>query len=120
MRKKMREYLCHADKGLFDLKQSPGGMVDIEFIAQYLVLAYAFESDACLCQWSDNLRIFEACKNQKLLTNKQQQSLVKAYCAIRDATHRLTLNKQKRIVDEVKFEQERQAVIEVWKQFLSE
>ena len=41
MRNKMRAHLNRAEQGLFDLKQSPGGMVDIEFIAQYLVLANA-------------------------------------------------------------------------------
>tara|TARA_R110001583_G_scaffold7720_9_gene37927 strand:- start:12913 stop:15750 length:2838 start_codon:yes stop_codon:yes gene_type:complete len=119
MRQKMRTHLNRAKKGTFDLKQSPGGMVDIEFIAQYLVLANAAESDLALCKWSDNLRIFETCKAQSLLTEQQTLSLVNAYCVIRDAAHRLTLNKQVRIIDDNKFIQERQAVIKVWEQFLS-
>jgi glutamate-ammonia-ligase adenylyltransferase len=118
MRKKMRTHLNRAEKGTFDLKQSPGGMVDIEFIAQYLVLANAAESELVLCKWSDNLRIFETCKALNLLTKQQEQSLVDAYCVIRDATHRLTLNQHPRIVDETKFENERAAVIQIWKQFL--
>jgi [glutamine synthetase] adenylyltransferase / [glutamine synthetase]-adenylyl-L-tyrosine phosphorylase len=118
MRKKMRDHLNRAEPGFFDLKQSTGGMVDIEFIAQYLVLAYASESDKSLCKWSDNLRIFETCKDLQLLTEKQEKLLNKAYYVIRDATHRLTLNKQTRIVDEKNYEADRQAVIKVWEQFL--
>jgi glutamate-ammonia-ligase adenylyltransferase len=118
MRKKMRDHLNRAEQGLFDLKQSQGGMVDIEFIAQYLVLAYAAETDLSLCKWSDNLRIFETCKNLQLLTDQQEKSLTKAYCAIRDEGHRLTLNKKIRIVNGKNFEQERQAVIKIWNQFL--
>ncbi|HZP91516.1 MAG TPA: bifunctional [glutamate--ammonia ligase]-adenylyl-L-tyrosine phosphorylase/[glutamate--ammonia-ligase] adenylyltransferase [Burkholderiales bacterium] len=40
MRRKMRD--AHPNpSGLFDLKHDPGGIVDIEFVVQYLVLAYA-------------------------------------------------------------------------------
>ena len=103
MRKKMRDHLNRAEEGFFDLKQSAGGMVDIEFIAQYLVLANASQTDNSLCKWSDNLRIFETCKALQLLTEEQEKALTEAYCAIRDAAHRLTLNKQTRIVDEKRF-----------------
>ncbi|MCP4323161.1 MAG: bifunctional [glutamate--ammonia ligase]-adenylyl-L-tyrosine phosphorylase/[glutamate--ammonia-ligase] adenylyltransferase [Alteromonadales bacterium] len=120
MRKKMRDHLNRAETGQFDLKQSAGGMVDIEFIAQYLVLAHAAEADRSLCKWSDNLRIFEECKEQQLLTEEQERSLTNAYCVIRDAAHRLTLNKQTRIVDEQRFRQEQQAVIKIWEQFFAQ
>jgi glutamate-ammonia-ligase adenylyltransferase len=40
MRKKMRD--GHPNKsGLFDVKHDPGGIVDVEFAVQYLVLGYA-------------------------------------------------------------------------------
>lgn len=45
---KMREKMRHAKKfsvDLFDLKQSKGGIIDVEFIVQYLVLAYAAKHD---------------------------------------------------------------------------
>jgi len=119
MRQKMREHLNRAEAGQFDLKQSPGGMVDIEFIAQYLVLANAATVEKSLYQWPDNLRIFENCQRLHLLTERQGNTLITAYCAIRDAAHRLTLNKEKRIVDENEFVQTRQAVIEIWKQFFT-
>lgn len=120
MRNKMRDHLNRAEPGLFDLKQSPGGMVDIEFIAQYLVLANAADADKLLCKWSDNLRIFETCKSLNLLTENQEKSLTEAYCTIRDTSHRLTLNKETRIVNEADFDVSRQAVIEIWDQFLAE
>ncbi|GLS90667.1 glutamate-ammonia-ligase adenylyltransferase [Psychromonas marina] len=118
MRKKMRDHLLHTQEGQFDLKQSEGGMVDIEFIAQFLVLANAAKVEQSLCKWSDNLRIFETCKDLQLLTDKQAVALTEAYCAIRDMGHRLTLNKETRILDETDFEQARHAVIEIWQQFL--
>lgn len=120
MRNKMRNHLSQARSGQFDLKQSQGGMVDIEFIAQYLVLANAATSDKTLCRWSDNLRIFEVCKTLNLLTELQQTSLTEAYCTIRDAGHRLTLSQEIPIVDETGFESARQAVVEIWALLLEE
>ena len=44
MRQKMRAgHTVPAD--VFDLKQSPGGIIDVEFIVQYLVLAYAHQHE---------------------------------------------------------------------------
>lgn len=40
MREKMRQ-AQHLNAALFDLKHSPGGIIDVEFIVQYLVLANA-------------------------------------------------------------------------------
>jgi glutamate-ammonia-ligase adenylyltransferase len=43
MRKKMRDNLASRDDAVFDLKQDFGGLVDVEFIVQYLILAHACE-----------------------------------------------------------------------------
>ncbi|WP_019613575.1 bifunctional [glutamate--ammonia ligase]-adenylyl-L-tyrosine phosphorylase/[glutamate--ammonia-ligase] adenylyltransferase [Psychromonas ossibalaenae] len=119
MRAKMRRHLNRADENQFDLKQSPGGMVDIEFIAQYLVLANAYHFPQELCKWSDNLRIFETCKELGLLSEAQEKLLTEAYCHIRDAAHRLSLNKQTRIVDGKLFKQERRDIVHIWDKFFA-
>jgi len=118
MRSKMRKHLNRAQEGQFDLKQSPGGMVDIEFIAQYLVLINACQSPQKLCNWSDNLRIFATCRDLALLTQAEATSLTDAYCHLRDAAHRLTLNKQSRIVSDQLFVDEREAVLKIWHKLL--
>ncbi|MEH6453438.1 MAG: bifunctional [glutamate--ammonia ligase]-adenylyl-L-tyrosine phosphorylase/[glutamate--ammonia-ligase] adenylyltransferase, partial [Psychromonas sp.] len=118
MRDKMRQHLNRASKDEFDLKQSPGGMVDIEFIAQYLVLANTYQVGPELCKWSDNLRIFESCKNLGLLTAEEEQGLTDAYCKMRDAAHRLSLNKQPRIISAELFNDEKQFVKKIWHNFL--
>jgi glutamate-ammonia-ligase adenylyltransferase len=43
MREKMRANLSSRDPELFDLKHDAGGIVDVEFIVQYLVLGYAHD-----------------------------------------------------------------------------
>ena len=99
MREKMRKHLNKAQKNEFDLKQSEGGMVDIEFIAQYLVLANAHNVGHALCKWSDNLRIFESCQQAGLISKEEEKVLVDTYCEIRDSAHRLTLNMQARLLE---------------------
>ncbi|MCW8995144.1 MAG: bifunctional [glutamate--ammonia ligase]-adenylyl-L-tyrosine phosphorylase/[glutamate--ammonia-ligase] adenylyltransferase [Psychromonas sp.] len=119
MRAKMRKHLNRAGDGQFDLKQSPGGMVDIEFIAQYLVLVNAHYAAQALCRWSDNLRIFASCKDLGFLSASEEKSLTDAYCHIRDAAHRLTLNKQSRIVSDQLFVEERKAVQLLWQKLFA-
>lgn len=93
MRQKMRDHLLKVDKGWFDLKQSPGGIADIEFIAQYLVLAHAHEySDLSI--WSDNVRIFAVLAELELLPMMSAQHLTQSYCWLRDENHRLTLQQK--------------------------
>src|SRR5690606_23070528 len=55
MRVRMRAELGRAGPGEFDLKQDAGGIADIEFLVQYLVLAHAAEHPA-LVDCPDNIR----------------------------------------------------------------
>ena len=41
MRQKMFDAHGAVSPGVFDIKQDPGGIIDVEFIVQYLILAYA-------------------------------------------------------------------------------
>jgi glutamate-ammonia-ligase adenylyltransferase len=93
MRQKMRDHLLKASEGTFDLKQSPGGIADIEFIAQYLVLANAHEYPE-LSIWSDNVRIFGVLAELELLPMMSAQYLTQSYCWLRDENHRLTLQQK--------------------------
>lgn len=97
MRMKMRNFLDRSSDKLFDLKQGRGGMVDIEFIAQYLLLREApHHPDMIL--WSDNMRIFDECERIGCLSREQKDSLQNAYLAIRECYHRVSLANQPRIV----------------------
>lgn len=93
MRQKMRDHLLKVSEGIFDLKQSPGGIADIEFIAQYLVLANAHQYPE-LSIWSDNVRIFGVLAELELLPMMSAQHLTQSYCWLRDENHRLTLQQK--------------------------
>lgn len=120
MRQKMRDHLLKAGEGEFDLKQSPGGMVDIEFIAQYLVLAHACGEPEALTRWSDNVRIFDECVMAGVLTLEQAEGLKHAYLEIRNLGHRLNLSEISRKVGDDQLPQERGHVLAVWQQLLGE
>ena len=54
MRERMAEHHDQSEGASHDLKRSTGGIVDIEFMVQYLVLAWAHEYPA-LAEYTDNI-----------------------------------------------------------------
>ncbi|WP_194866544.1 bifunctional [glutamate--ammonia ligase]-adenylyl-L-tyrosine phosphorylase/[glutamate--ammonia-ligase] adenylyltransferase [Pseudoalteromonas sp. PPB1] len=91
MREKMRGHLDKSTEVEFDLKQGVGGMTDIEFIAQYLVLNYAHAHPE-LARFPDNIRIFEMAHHAGVIDNATQSALTEAYCEFRDRYHLHSLN----------------------------
>lgn len=117
MRNKMAEHLNNAPSERFDLKQGSGGIVDIEFMVQFAVLAWANECPA-LARWSDNIRILESLAESGKLDSEQVEQLIKAYKTYRIAGHRAQLQQQPGTVDAEQFTEQRQQVRAIWKQLL--
>ena len=117
MRHKMRQHLGKKKVGMFGLKQDQGGITDIEFLAQYLVLAYAHQQPA-LTRWSDNVRIFESMAHFDILDSTTANQLQQAYCDMRNAIHRLSLLGLSAYVDQQQFIDVRHIVEQVWQQWL--
>ncbi|HID83506.1 MAG TPA: bifunctional [glutamate--ammonia ligase]-adenylyl-L-tyrosine phosphorylase/[glutamate--ammonia-ligase] adenylyltransferase, partial [Thiotrichales bacterium] len=74
--KKMREKMwqTHNAGEKFNLKKSPGGITDIEFMVQYLVLAHAHEKPQ-LTVWTDNIRILESLAEAAVITEETAERL---------------------------------------------
>lgn len=94
MREKMRAHLgsSRADKGAgsFQLKQDAGGIVDIEFVVQYLVLLHAAGHPAWV-EYTDNMRLLDAIGASDLLSAEAVGRLQAAYIFFRSLLHRLNL-----------------------------
>lgn len=90
MRQKMRDQLG-ADQEAWDLKRGSGGIVDIEFVVQYLVLAHAHEYPE-LTEYTDNVRILEAVEAAELLPGDAAARLREAYLGMRAEWHRTVLD----------------------------
>lgn len=76
--------------GYFDLKRAAGGIVDIEFVVQYAVLAHASKLPS-LTRWSDVVRILESLETASVMTTAEVADLRSAYLAMRSAVHRAAL-----------------------------
>lgn len=116
MRDKMREHLIPGEgskEGEFHLKQGTGGIVDIEFMVQYAVLAWSHRIPE-LARWSDNVRILEVLGQQGLFEQHQCEALTEAYLAYRSAAHQLSLQQQPDLVPADRFSESRGAVSAKW------
>jgi len=113
MREKMRDHLAPKAAGEIDLKHSPGGLVDIEFLVQYLTLAHAAEHPA-LTRWTDNVRLLETLAAVGVLSGEQAQALTSAYLALRARGHRQALANAGRGLEADELLAERQAVEALW------
>jgi glutamate-ammonia-ligase adenylyltransferase len=113
MRTRMRTELDQSSAQQFDLKQGAGGVIDIEFLVQYLVLLNV-GNDPALIRFSDNIRQLEALREAEVLPRKDAQQLADAYKAYRERMHRLSLSGESRLVDDGEYRELRDHVIGMW------
>ncbi len=113
MRYKMYQHLSHTDQTQFDLKKDKGGITDIEFIAQYLVLEYAHQYPQ-MAVWSDNVRIFDSAVECGILSCDDGEKLKHCYTAIRNRIHHLNLLRSPSVVSADEFVEERAFVAQIW------
>lgn len=126
MRNKMRNHLgATPQKGAnpsesigFHLKHDRGGIVDIEFMVQYAVLAWSCREPA-LAQWTDNIRILESLQQYGFIEAEQASRLNTIYQSYRSYQHRLALQEEKTdvVADEL-FADERKQVMAMWERLL--
>jgi len=117
MRVKMRDHLGGKKAGRFMLKQDPGGITDVEFLAQYLVLRFSHQKPK-LTRWSDNVRIFESMMAQGILEEAAAMALTHAYTTMRDQIHHRNLLNLDADVAQEKLISERELVTKLWHEWL--
>ncbi|TON86831.1 bifunctional [glutamate--ammonia ligase]-adenylyl-L-tyrosine phosphorylase/[glutamate--ammonia-ligase] adenylyltransferase [Vibrio parahaemolyticus] len=118
MREKMRDHLGGKKSGRFMIKQDVGGITDIEFLAQYLVLHYSHEKPK-LTRWCDNVRIYETLIAQGVMEENQAMQLIRAYTTMRNEIHHRNLLNLDADVIEDKFVAEREWVKQAWNQWFA-
>jgi [glutamine synthetase] adenylyltransferase / [glutamine synthetase]-adenylyl-L-tyrosine phosphorylase len=118
MREKMRAALAEKEVGKFDLKQSRGGIADIEFIVQYGVLSLAAKFPA-LTTFSDNIRQLDGLAEFGFLTGENAEILKAAYCVYRDYGHKLVLRDDRAVVDQAEVAALSGEVARLWNQIMA-
>ena len=113
MRDKMRaEKKDRADQ--LDLKHTRGGIVDVEFIVQYLILAYSNEHPEFLGNLG-NFALLTRAAALGILDENLAANIGKAYLVYRERQHRARNNNElKTWVGVEEFVAERQAVTRAW------
>jgi [glutamine synthetase] adenylyltransferase / [glutamine synthetase]-adenylyl-L-tyrosine phosphorylase len=114
MRGKLLEAHPNAS-GLFDVKHDRGGIVDVEFIVQYLVLGYAHAHPE-LTGNIGNLALLKLAAELKLLPADLAEQVRNGYREFRRLQHGLRLNNEKYArVESSAVKEQREAVIELWR-----
>ena len=121
MRQKMKDHLGSSKEqqkdGIFHLKQDAGGIVDIEFMAQYVVLAWS-GSNPDLAHYSDNVRILEDAAKAGCLSSDDATALIQAYLSERAESHRLALANQSMQVNAADWHDTRVIVCKLWQRLI--
>jgi glutamate-ammonia-ligase adenylyltransferase len=116
MRAKMRGSLDKSNAELWDVKQGEGGLIDIEFITQYLVLRDAHR-DAAVIEWSDNWRQLEALEQVGSIDSASKSNLIECYRTYRGWVHARSLQDDDARVPQAQFQAERQQVTRIWQAY---
>ena len=98
----------------FDVKHSPGGMVDIEFAVQFMVLAHGHAHPGLRANVG-NIALLQAAQDCGLLPAPLGYAAAKAYRMLRSIQHKARLNEDPTQVALAQAEQERQAGLAVWR-----
>ena len=113
MRARMRAELSAAKSGEFDLKQDPGGIADVEFLAQYWALHWAADYPP-VAWYSDTIRELESVASAALVPQGTIDVLTGAYRKYRERSHHRTIAGLTAVVPDTEFLAERAAVAAIW------
>ena len=105
--------------GMFDLKHDSGGMVDIEFIVQFLVLAYSHQYHQLIGNLG-NIALLHIAGEIELIKKSTAQEVANAYRLFRARQHRLRLDGLEKTRVDIESESAlvsaRNAVLNLWQQ----
>ena len=120
MREKMRASLATPENRqaeVFHIKHDTGGIVDIEFMVQYLMLAWCAEHPE-LTQWSDNIRQMEELGRAGVMAVDDAEKLRETFIALRSTIHRRALQNLNSQVEGDAFTEERDYIRAMWKKVM--
>ncbi|WP_338844931.1 bifunctional [glutamate--ammonia ligase]-adenylyl-L-tyrosine phosphorylase/[glutamate--ammonia-ligase] adenylyltransferase [Massilia sp. W12] len=114
MRQRMRQAQRNPDAALFELKSDPGGMIDCEFIVQYLVLRHAAQYPQ-LTENLGNIALLKRAANLGLIDIDAAQNAADAYRSLRRLQHKSRLQGEERArVPHEEVATESRAIRELW------
>lgn len=113
MRDKVRQ--AHPVHGeFFDVKHSPGGMMDVEFAVQFLVLAHGAQRTEMLDN-AGNIALLQRAEAAALLPPGVGTAAADAYRELRRAQHRARLDEQPTQFPPAQYAGQHDAVMALWR-----
>ncbi|QAU35299.1 bifunctional [glutamate--ammonia ligase]-adenylyl-L-tyrosine phosphorylase/[glutamate--ammonia-ligase] adenylyltransferase [Janthinobacterium sp. 17J80-10] len=113
MRQRMHDGHPNAS-GLFDLKHDDGGMIDIEFMVQYLILRHAAQHPELVADIG-NIALLKLCGTLGLIDAPLAEQVANAYRTYRKLQHQIRLQgEDKARVEPERVEAEAAAVRQLW------
>ncbi len=100
-------------KDKFDVKHSPGGMVDVEFAVQFLVLSQS-SAHPELAENVGNIALLQRAQACGLLPDNVGELAARAYRSLRQMQHRSRLNEDPTQIPDGELRDERAATTELW------
>ncbi|GAB4213166.1 MAG: bifunctional [glutamate--ammonia ligase]-adenylyl-L-tyrosine phosphorylase/[glutamate--ammonia-ligase] adenylyltransferase [Rhodoferax sp.] len=112
----MRERVAQAHRpkpNRFDLKYDAGGLMDAEFVMQYLVLSHAGRHPELVAN-AGNIALLERAEALGLLPQGVGHAAASAYRRLRQEQHHARLNETSAVVDDPTLSDERSAIRQLW------
>lgn len=117
MRARMHGHLDQSDADTFDIKQGRGGMIDVEFLVQFLCLRDAHDHPSVIA-FSDNIRQLEALAQEGSLDPADAQTLTDAYKFWRIHSHQMALGEAEAFLPQTLAKVWADRVLDIWNKVL--
>ncbi|MDP3608346.1 MAG: bifunctional [glutamate--ammonia ligase]-adenylyl-L-tyrosine phosphorylase/[glutamate--ammonia-ligase] adenylyltransferase [Methylophilus sp.] len=118
MREKMR--MSHPSKaGMFDVKHDKGGIIDVEFIVQYLVLLHAHAHPQLLANIG-NIGLLHLLAELGMVEPALAENVASAYRIYRKIIHSEKLQAKEAKVPTIEIQQHQTAVVHLWEQLFKD
>ena len=117
MRQRMQQHHSRTSKPGFDLKHDSGGLIDIEFLCQYLVLRFA-QQNPVLTKYRSNLKIISELETSGRIPSKTAEILSRTLRLYLAKDNELKLGRRQAHLPAQAFQREREAVGKLWQQYL--
>jgi len=117
MRHQLYKARTPAPDGAFNVKEDRGGIMDIEFLVQFLLLGHAHLHPEII-RWTDNVRQLQALSHCKIIDQQTAFALRRAYLILRAAGHRLNLRGMPAHIEKDRFQVIKSLVETCWEKYL--
>jgi glutamate-ammonia-ligase adenylyltransferase len=117
MRERMQEHRPAPKEPGFDFKHDAGGLIDIEFLCQYLVLRHAM-ADPALTNCRANTAIIARLVHTQKIAPEEATTLSSVLQLYLTRENALKLSRRPALAAPEAFQDERRAITQLWNKYL--